>query len=87
LGYKKNNIAFSKNKTENQERLSTLERAIKILEYLESYQEEIRLSTIFTFFKISFGTSFNILRTLEEYKLIERRSLQNNINLVLSFFE
>ena|GEM_PF-6453896 len=87
MGYKKNNIAFSKNKTENQERLSTLERAIKILEYLESYQEEIRLSTIFTFFKISFGTSFNILRTLEEYKLIERRSLQNNINLVLSFFE
>jgi len=54
---------------------------------MESYQEEIRLSTIFTFLKISFGTSFNILRTLEEYKLIERRSLQNNINLVLSFFE
>jgi len=76
-----------KNKNEDQERLSTLERAIKILEYLENSGEGTRLSDIATFFKIPYSTAFNILRTLEKYKLIERKSSSKQYQLGFKLFQ
>lgn len=55
----------------NKTRESTLERAIKILEYLATSKKNTRLSDIGKTLNIPNGTTYNILKTLEKYKLIE----------------
>lgn len=73
--------------TEEKNRLSTLERAIKILEYLENSREKNRLSDIAEELKIPYGTVYNILRTLEDYKLIERKESAKQYTLGFKLFQ
>jgi len=73
--------------TNNKTRVSTLERAIKILEYLETSKEKPRLSDIATILDIPNGTAYNILRTLEEYKLIEREVSSKQYKLGFKLFQ
>ncbi|MDD3655478.1 MAG: IclR family transcriptional regulator [Atribacterota bacterium] len=74
-------------KIEGKERLSTLERAIKVLEYLETSQDKSRLSDIADTLGIPFGTTFNILRTLERYNLIDRNSSTKQYRLGFKLFQ
>jgi len=71
----------------NLSRISTLERAIKILQYLATPKEKTRLSDLATVFSIPNGTAYNILKTLEEYKLIEREAPSKQYKLGFKLFQ
>ncbi|NQU80707.1 MAG: IclR family transcriptional regulator [Bacteroidetes bacterium] len=73
--------------TYNKTRVSTLERAIKILEYLATSKEKTRLSDVAMILDIPNGTVCNILRTLEEYKLIEREVSSKKYKLGFKLFQ
>lgn len=76
-----------KTTTDSKTRLSTLERAIGILEYLETSKEKTRLSDITSVLNIPNGTAFNILRTLEEYRFIERDRSSRQYKLGFKLFQ
>jgi DNA-binding IclR family transcriptional regulator len=71
----------------NKSRESTLERAIKILEYLSTSREKNRLSDIAECFDIPHGTTYNILKTLENYRLIEREASSKQYRLGFKLFQ
>jgi DNA-binding IclR family transcriptional regulator len=73
--------------TNNKSRVSTLERAIKMLEYLATSKEKTRLSDIAAILNIPNGTAYNILKTLEEYKLIEREMSSKQYKLGFKLFQ
>lgn len=77
----------SKTKNKQETRLSTLERAIRILEYLETSRRKPRLSDIAAELHIPSGTAFNILKTLEAYKLIEREASTRQYKLGFKLFQ
>ncbi len=77
----------SKNKTNKQNRLSTLEKAFKILEYLEINREKTRLSDIAHYFKIPYATTFNILKTLAKHKFIECEESSKQYQLGFKLFQ
>jgi len=73
-------------KSNTKSRESTLERAIKILEYLTTSKNS-RLSDIAERFNIPNGTTYNILKTLENYKLIEREESSKQYRLGFKLFQ
>ncbi len=75
-------IAHSKQKRE-----STLDRAIKVLEYLAEAQDEKSMSNIAKDLNIPNGTAYNILKTLEKYQLIERDQTSKRYNLGFKLFQ
>ena len=72
-------------KTNNRE--STLERAIKILEHLAFSKESKRMSDIADFFDIPYGTTYKILKTLEKHNLIERENTSKQYGLGFKMFQ
>ena len=75
-------ITNSKKKRE-----STLDRAIKILEYLADAQEKKSMSDIAKDLRIPNGTNYNILKTLENNQLIERDQSTKRYNLGFKLFQ
>ena len=73
--------------TTNKTRESTLERAIKILEYLADSKGNKRMSDIAERFDIPNGTTHNILKTLENHKLIERENTTKSYRLGFKLFQ
>ncbi len=71
----------------NNNRASTLERAIKILEYLATSEESKRLSDIAEYFDIPNGTTYNILKTLEKYNFIDREITSKRYRLGFKMFQ
>src|SRR5690554_2256181 len=67
-------------------RKSTLEKAIKVLEYLATSHNS-RLSDIAQDLNIPNGTTYNILKTLEDYRLIEREDSSKHYRLGFKFFQ
>ena len=63
------------------ERVTTLERAIFILDYLMETKEKPNFSQIASALNIPNGTAFNILKTLEKYGLIERDIVSKHYQL------
>ena len=76
------NISSSKKKRE-----STLDRAIKVLEYLADSQKKKTMSDIANDLKIPNGTAYNILKSLENNKLIERDQSSKRYNLGFKLFQ
>jgi len=76
------NIANSKEKKE-----TTLDRAIKVLEYLADAQVEKNMSDIAKDLKIPNGTAYNILKTLENNQLIERDQSSKRYTLGFKLFQ
>ena len=68
-------------------RESTLDRAIKVLDYLANSQEKKSMSDIAKDLKIPNGTSHKILKTLEKYKLIERDQSTKRYSLGFKLFQ
>ncbi len=66
---------------------STLERSIKVLEYLAETKEKKNMSDIARDLKIPNGTSHNILKTLEDYQLIERDESTKRYSLGFKLFK
>jgi len=75
-------IAKSNNKRE-----TTLDRAIKVLEYLADAQVEKNMSDIAKDLKIPNGTAHNILKTLENNQLIERDQSSKRYTLGFKLFQ
>lgn len=75
-------IANSKKKRE-----STLDRAIKVLEYLADSKEKKSMSGIAKDLKIPNGTAYNILKTLEDYELVERDESTKRYSLGFKLFK
>src|SRR6056297_3468317 len=75
-------IANSNNKRE-----TTLDRAIKVLEYLADSQVEKNMSDIAKDLKIPNGTAYNILKTLESNQLIERDQSSKRYTLGFKLFQ
>ena len=71
----------------NKRRETTLDRAIKVLEYLADSQEKKSMSDIAKDLKIPNGTAYNILKALENYKFIERDSSSKRYNLGFKLFQ
>jgi DNA-binding IclR family transcriptional regulator len=75
------------NKVQNNERVTTLERAILILDYLMETKEKPNFSQIAAALNIPNGTAFNILKTLEKYGLIERDITSKVYQLGMKLFQ
>jgi DNA-binding IclR family transcriptional regulator len=73
--------------TTNQKRESTLDRAIKVLDYLAEAQDKKTMTEIAKDLKIPNGTSYNILQTLEKYSLIERDQVTKRYSLGFKLFQ
>lgn len=71
----------------NNRRESTLERAIKIIEYLAKSNESKRMTDIANYFDIPNGTVHNILKTLERNNLIERDEKSKQYRLGFKMFQ
>ncbi len=69
------------------ERVTTLERAILILDYLMEAKEKPNLTQIASALNIPNGTAFNILKTLEKYGLIERNLNSKQYELGMKLFQ
>ena len=69
------------------ERVTTLERAIFILDYLMETKEKPNFSQIASALNIPNGTAFNILKTLEKYGLIERDIVSKHYQLGMKLFQ
>jgi len=68
-------------------RESTLDRAIKVLEYLADSQEKRSMSDIAHDLNIPNGTAYNILKSLENNQLIERDPSSKRYNLGFKLFQ
>jgi DNA-binding IclR family transcriptional regulator len=68
------------------ERKTTLERAIIIIELLSKY-EKLALSEIAAILHIPNGTTFNILKSLNKYNLIEREKSSKKFQLGFKLFQ
>lgn len=68
------------------ERKTTLERAITIIDLLSKY-EKLALSEISETLHIPNGTTFNILKSLNKYNLIERESGSKKFQLGFKLFQ
>ncbi|MDD3656564.1 MAG: IclR family transcriptional regulator [Atribacterota bacterium] len=77
----------SKTRKKQENRISTLERAIKLLEYMETARIKSTLSDITAILPIPSGTAFNILKTLEAYGLIERETSSRQYKLGFRMFQ
>jgi|SRR5690554_1767689 len=75
------------NKVQNNERVTTLDRAIFILDYLMETKEKPNLSQIAGALNIPNGTAFNILKTLEKHGLIERDLATKQYQLGMKLFQ
>jgi DNA-binding IclR family transcriptional regulator len=71
----------------NNKRETTLDRAIKVLEYLADSQVEKNMSDIAKDLKIPNGTAYNILKTLESNQLIERDQSSKRYTLGFKLFQ
>lgn len=71
----------------NKKRETTLDRAIKVLEYLADTQSEKNMSDIAKDLKIPNGTAYNILKTLENNQLIERDQSSKRYTLGFKLFQ
>lgn len=75
------------NNVQNNERATTLERAILILDYLMEAKEKPNFSQIAATLNIPNGTAFNILKTLEKYGMIERDIASKHYQLGMKLFQ